>query len=215
MTKYYLHYVGKQLYSIESFMREASKLGVSRALPMSLIKSLSWGDQIMLAIYFEKKFDQSKIGCAKVFGYFTVESVRHAEWTKEMADELARSLNVVGEKFLDVFVERRCGCYTIGYSVFVTNSLKDIINKAQMIEERRGIRGKWFIEGRFAKTPEIVLEDVKFTRGLLKIDIDLDISSLGITGGAVVYSYNYVQRRYIKKAEKQMFLSRNLDNYIF
>lgn len=50
-TKYKLHFVGKNYYSQQSFISESKRFGVNRALPFAFLKSLSFGDQILLANY--------------------------------------------------------------------------------------------------------------------------------------------------------------------
>jgi len=66
-----LHYIGKRFYTIETFTKEALKHGVSRAMPVGIIKKLHWGDKIYVA--FEHK-DQNGKG-ALVFGYFYVQGL--------------------------------------------------------------------------------------------------------------------------------------------
>lgn len=49
--KYYLHYVGSQLYPQDVFIKEAKEIGVNRSLPLRLIKKLKWQDMILLGSF--------------------------------------------------------------------------------------------------------------------------------------------------------------------
>jgi len=197
---YYLHYVGKGLYSKTKFVHEARKYGVSRALPASQIKKLEWGEPILLAFY--EVIDD--VPTADVFGYFYFTRLRHAGLTAEASDELLSRLDVVRiDRSPPQLVVRGCGSYIQGGSAIVRDKPRDIIKKAEEIEEKYGIRIKWFVEGDFHSLPQILIRPVKFARGLLKVRLDVDIKELRDVRGTVVFSYDYRQNIYVRKGVRE------------
>ena len=197
--KLYLHYVGK-IYSVRKFIAEARRYGVSRCLPASIVKHLKWGQPILLAKY---RRTEDGTGEAVVFGYFTISRLRHANMTAEAERELRSRLRVRG--VIDSgpqLVCRGCGSYYVGGLVLVEDEVDEIVEKAEEVAENYGIRIKWFVEGEFRPLGPLILRPAKFSRGLVKVEIeDLNLE-IGKVERAVVFSYDYRQQKYVRRGQE-------------
>jgi len=160
-----LHYVGKGLYNIERFKREAHRYGVSRALPLSIVKKLEDHERIYLA--------QWNKGKALIFGYFTVDGLQYfgSEELKKKIREDER-LRVKSESYSGEVVIRGCGCYTISSVVHVDNSISEL---GQIIDDARkelGENVKVFVTGRFYEIEPFEIP-APFSRGIVKVPAEL------------------------------------------
>ena len=66
----WLHWIGNQYYTIESFIDEARVIGVSRRVPEKILQKMKWGDAIFLAS--KEKHLKSPV----IFGYFKLEGIQ-------------------------------------------------------------------------------------------------------------------------------------------
>lgn len=82
-SRTWLHWIGNQYYSIESFIEEARLIGVSRRVPAKALKKMKWGDTIFLAS------KEKGIKNPVVFGYFTLDKL---QGIKVKIDELPEHL---------------------------------------------------------------------------------------------------------------------------
>ena len=160
-----LHYVGKGLYDIERFKKEAHRYGVSRALPLSIVKKLKDHERIYLA--------QWNKGKALIFGYFTVDGLQYfgSEELKKKIREDER-LKVRSESYSGEVVIRGCGCYTISSVTYVDNSISEL---AQIIDDARkelGENVKVFVTGRFYEIEPFEIP-APFSRGIVKVPAEL------------------------------------------
>lgn len=69
-SRCWLHWIGNQYYSIESFIEEARLVGVSRRVPEKILRKMKWGDTIFLAS--KEKGLKSPV----VFGYFVLHKIQ-------------------------------------------------------------------------------------------------------------------------------------------
>ncbi|MBW2675667.1 MAG: hypothetical protein JRD89_20050 [Deltaproteobacteria bacterium] len=212
MGTFWLHYVGKRLYSIDHFEKEARRYGVQRAVPFYQIRKFRWGDRILLAHWLD--------GNAEVFGYFTVEAITH-NLPDEVTEELIDKLDVISiSKGTPKYERRFCGGYYIGGSVLIKNSVEDLHGKIKEICERSGIDPnsvKWFLRGKYTKlVNSVVLSPAKFTRSYMKVEIEgLDLDSADLSSGVLVWVYNYTQRKYFRKGEEKLLETTiPLDDYM-
>jgi len=108
--KVWLHYIGKGLYTPASFRREAERYGVNRAVPISMLKSIRYGDVVLVAIHRSQKKRSSKTGArkwAEVFGCFQVTGLAFSEQVASYLEEHGYGKREGGLKF----IRRRCGVY--------------------------------------------------------------------------------------------------------
>lgn len=142
-----LHYVGKGMYNITSFENEAKRLGVQRALSFSQLKTLKFGDVILLARFIPEKpvmeIDLKQIPPkltgkqlssippqAEVFGYFTVDGISH-NLPKEETQTLTNKLDIVEVDNTPFGVSRACGSYSVGSVAYIRDNLETLLQKIE------------------------------------------------------------------------------------
>lgn len=218
--KYLLNFIGERIYTVESFIAEAKKLGVNRGMPLKQIKTMKFGDKILLATFdqklgqteqqlsfegFEaeqKKFDgrkNKKDGTAKVFGYFTVSglNLRASDAFKE---ELTKQLDVVESKDNNALYQRGCGSYLLGTSYIITNTLEEVVSKIEKLMLERNESVKVFITGAFTEL-NAEISPINYSRSVIAVDIVEEIPFEEVIN-VIGYIYNYEKRLYIKKYDK-------------
>src|SRR2546427_60175 len=134
MTEAYLNYVGSGLYSVPVFEAEAKRAGVSRGIATRVLKTMSFGDKVLLAQWLPDYVAQERakfalrdedgnllgkqkyfrIGSAKVFGFFTVSGIHFTcsgpgQSAADAIDALVRSLHIVETFTANERVARMCG----------------------------------------------------------------------------------------------------------
>ena len=177
-----MNYVGSRVYSTSTFEREATVRGVSRGIAPRLLRSVQWGDPVLLAMWMPNREEQARfkvengrmarLGDAEVFGYFRVAGL-NMDAPEEAKVALAGMLRVVSVNMEPIHVERRCGSYTIQASYEVLDTIEEIADKAAEVEGLLGVRFKWFIGGRYAPIrPPVTLLDARFTRGLTAVEVE-------------------------------------------
>ena len=211
MPEFWIHYIGKHIYSIKRLEREAKRYGVQRAVPFHMIKKFRWGDRILLAHRLGKD--------AEVFGYFTVESITH-NLPDSVVDKLLRELNAVYISSEPVYERRFCGGYYIGGVALVDSSIEEFYEKVKEVCKEFGIdpnKVKWFLRGRYTRLKNtIILSPAKFTRSYMKVEIeDLSLEPENLEKGVLVWVYNYKRRKYFRKGEAKLLEeTKPLDDYI-
>ena len=210
MPEFWLHYIGKHIYPIDRFEREARRLGVQRAVPFYMIKRFRWGDRILLAQHVD--------GSAEVFGYFTVEAIVNSlpENAKKL---LAEKLKIISISSGPKYERRFCGGYTIGSTLVIADSIEQFFEKAKKACKEAGVdpnKVKWFLRGKYKRLRNsILLKPAKFTRSYIKVKIEgLHLDSEVLERGALIWIYNYRKRKYFKKGEEVILeTTKPLDEY--
>lgn len=211
MGEYWLHYVGRNLYTIDHFEKEAKHYSVQRAIPFHMIKNFHWGDIILLAHY--------SYGQAEVFGYFRVESVVN-NLPEEVQKDLLESLDVVSVSSSPRYERRLCGGYFVGGNAIINDSIQQMIEKIISTCQKHGIdpaKHKWFLRGPYVAINSFILDPAKFTRSYMRITIeDLDLHDLQVNklSGALVWIYDYKQNKYLRKSDLRAFGCPPLDDYL-
>ncbi|MEM4534981.1 MAG: hypothetical protein QW764_02935 [Desulfurococcaceae archaeon] len=219
MNEFWFHYVGRGLYSIDNFIKEAKRHGVQRAVPFHMIKKFKWGDRVLLAHWISGP-ERGK-GQAEIFGYFTVESVV-TNLPQDVEANLIGNLKVVEivETKKPIFEHRLCGTYFIGGVAYVDEPLDSLAKKAHSVCRSSGVdpnKYKWFLRGPFRAIPTLVLMDAKFVRGFVRVNIQgLDLEALKNPPPAhsLVWIYDYKQRTYLRKKDLRAFGCETLDCYM-
>lgn len=235
-TTYRMLYVGKGLYNVAQFETEAAKSGVARAVKADQLKRMSWSDPVLLAQWlpdtaaqratmtFQETFEPTVVGTtrglrfkrfgkAEVFGYFRVTGLNMAA-TPRMKSELLAKLDVVetvdhGPGGARV-VKRRCGSYGVQSTSYVRDTIAEILGKAAVIEEAHGLKFRWFACGGFEPLVEMSLDPARFSRGIIKIDMDIPSEQLfegSLPEGddarpKINYILDYERKTYQKKGEQ-------------
>lgn len=212
---YSLHYIGMGMYTTSSFIEEAKRLGVQRALSFSFLQNLKWGQPILLARYIPKPKPKlpkttktAQNGTAEVFGYMTLNGLTN-NLPPAVMNQLSRLLKLkeqttplLGNR---THISRACGSYDIGTTLLIQDTLKELLDKIKtLIDDPNDF--KWFITGEFHTLTSFILDPAKFARGLTEISIHkLDIKKQSITSANLVWLYNYRRREYMPKNLKNRF----------
>lgn len=209
MGEVWLHYVGSGLYSIDSFVREAKKYGVSRAIPLNMLGKLNWGERIFLAQLVKKEGGEEVKRLAKVFGFFTVEWINLSsseELRKAVYDDPRVSAKVVSTS--PFRVDRACGSYVVS-AIATTSANLETVSK--VIKEKVAEfweKVKVFVGGRLTLIEPIELE-APFTRSLIRVELDeskvkvVKEIPVNMKGKAVAHVVDYAQRRRMTREERR------------
>lgn len=93
-SRSWLHWIGNQYYSIESFIEEARFVGVSRRVPAKVLKKMKWGNTIFLAS--KEKGLKNPV----IFGYFRLEKLQGIKVNmNELPKHLRDKMKYEKEKF--------------------------------------------------------------------------------------------------------------------
>jgi len=221
MGEVWLHYVGSQLYSIESFVREARKYGVSRAIPLNMLGKLRWGEKIYLAQLVRKEVGGEERKLARIFGFFTVEWVNLScsdELRKAVYDDPRVSAKIISTGKLRV--ERACGSYVI--SAVATTSA-DLETVAKVIKEKVvefGEKVKVFVGGKLTLIYPQVEVEAPFTRSLVRVEFDegkvraVKEVPVKMKSKAVAHVVDYVQRRRLTREERRRRENKSLFEFL-
>lgn len=143
-----------------------------------------------------------KDGKAVIFGYFDIRGL-NINASNEFKTALTSQLNVIESRESNLSVKRQCGSYTIGTSHIITNSIEDIIQKAEYLSEAMNEKVKFFVSGQFYPL-ETTIEPINFTRTLIEVEITEELTAEDVTEKKVIGMIkDYNKRTYIKKYAKR------------
>ena len=209
-NKYKLMCVGSQLYSVNIFEKEAKMFGVQRAAPFFLLKTLKFGDQILLASYTRATKDPKKReGLGEIFAYFTLNGLSH-NLPPDLCHKLYEKLNIVSISLGGGRIGRVCGSYEIGSTAMITDTLEELIQKIKVLQEEGEIATpnhfKWFITGKYVPLTPFIIKPITFARGIKTIAIkNLNLRRQRVTQASLVWLYNYRRRTYMPTLMKERF----------
>lgn len=198
----WLHFIGANTYGKDRFIKEAQRIGVSRAIPLNMLSKMKWGDRIYTAEFNPIKMENiKKVGYADVFGYFTVYGFNHTLPHSIFEAILANTHTECGTAE-PVTVIRACGSYAIAGSCFTKDALEDICGLIkQFISEDKTIQEmpKFFVTGRFTVLNRSIYTLTQFFRGFMKVPLDiLETADTESTDVAVMNSLLDYQRKNIR-----------------
>jgi len=194
--KYLLHFVGKSTYNEKLFIKEAKRLGVSRALPFPIAKKL-YGKLMLLA--FKTNEGAKVIGYTIVSGYTLPSSI--------LTEALAKAgINPYEYKVANgsCVIIRGCGSYVVTTRVYVDgeNIQKVLEALAEMWKEKKF---KVFVNGAFYPIKSFIVKDAKFTRSVTSIELSEELATELKLPSAVIQGvdeYERVLRRNWKEKDK-------------
>lgn len=205
----YLHYIGRRYYTMETFIEEAKKFGVSRAVPLHQLKKLHWGDKIYTAFY--QKDDKGPY--ALVFGYFPVLglNITNSEVKERMKqDKRYREVRHEVVSGGGARVTRGCGSYSIGSVSYVDNDVSELAEIIEDASKELGVKTKVMAASPYFYTVgPFKVRGVPFSRGLLRVKLPKDAPLLGAEPVKkeplqVAYLRNYRLGRPSKKRKKKV-----------
>lgn len=215
-----INFPGKSTYPSGKFIKEAKTFGVSRGMPYRIARTLNFGDIIHLASWDYSKTVPDlerrgikRIGTGKIFGYFIITGLNT---DNDVVSKIKDKLDVVSEYDMNgAKVIRGCGSYDLGVCCVVTNTLQECCD---LIHEEDP-KTKIFLSGRFVEiNPSIIIEDIKFSRTLLKVEMSKNIPPISnITNdgeeNTISGISDYERKQYYSKAEKEAEKTRTLDEF--
>ena len=212
MPKYWLHYVGRSLYHRDNIYKyEFRHHGVQRAIPFNVLKSLHFGDPILLAWYNRES------ETATIFGYFIIDGMVN-NLPPKIREQLLETLDITDIDSTPRKIERACGSYTIGVIITINETIQSLVEKIQQVCEKNGIdpsKYKWFIHGPFHPLPEpIHLYPINFTRGYMRVDIEDFSLTPTETPHHIYWIYDYKQRSYLPHKARIRLTTRKLDEIL-
>jgi hypothetical protein len=168
----WLHYIGKENYKVKEFIKEATELGVNRAVPNFMLKNIRMGDNIFLATHHKNM--KTKMEKATVFGAFIVQGITIDE---EVCAQLIEIGVIIKTAIAQKRIMRKCGTYVIN-AVYTLNieegfTIDDLWD--WLAKEGKGM----FLTGTFYPVKETFdVHAVSFTRGYIKADELIEITKL-------------------------------------
>ncbi len=172
MTSYF-HYVGGK-YTPEKFIAEAREQGISRRAPASQVKSMSFGDRVILLDW--------RGGRPAAFAEFVISRVFFdPEISKAVGEGLLEDGRCEFQDFTadgggGVEVDRACGSYTIGGAFMCKDdvTLGEVFERAEEADKARGGDGNlWCMVGGYLTqtypVPMTVLPAPAFTRSFMQV----------------------------------------------
>lgn len=155
----WLRFIGRGTYgTINRFANEVQRHGVQRRVSIAQMKSLSWGDRVVLAM-------QQEDGRPLAFGFFFISTVScHAKVagiiTKEFPLTRIEQASSGGQQ-----IERASDSYELGPS-FTMVDAPSLVQLARRLTNA----DKPFIGGSLVKTKPVILLDHKIGVGFLSFD---------------------------------------------
>jgi len=224
----WLHFIGGQYYTLDSFVKEAEAEGVTRRVSPQVAEKMSYGDRVLLAM---------KRGKTPVaFGWFNIErltglgdAAMDAIWAEQYSDKewSVEDLGGGGKA-----VTRGCGSYVTGPSLLIDRDLPEIMSALADMTAKE--IGSLMVGGEFHDHPLVRLKDIPFRQGFRLFDYesfvaqaleeqmrltdndishlpalygqfygdDLDTEASGTDGGEVQEIYGYQKLEEIQRAAR-------------
>ncbi|MEW6482874.1 MAG: hypothetical protein AB1397_07790 [bacterium] len=158
----WLHFIGKKYYTINAFVKEAEKIGISRRIDIKRLKNMNWGDTIYL-------FQGDSKGSV-LFGFFKLNNIYGipSEAVRNLVEKGKISLSSssdIGKK-----IERGCGEYIITASYVCNSSLtiKEILEEI----EKLGLKKLNLLIGGSFFPHERIKSKIPFQQGFRKFDYE-------------------------------------------
>jgi len=149
----WIHFIGKEHYSLSKFIKEARKIGVSRRIAPQTLKLMHWGDIILLA----RSLKQS----CKIFGWFKISRL-YAIGLKEL---FAGWQSIIWTP-MHVEEYRQCGHYTISSCGYISDVDLEEVAKRISKEQRPMIGGELVLLNQ-----PIKIKGLTFQRGFRPFDL--------------------------------------------
>jgi hypothetical protein len=123
--------------------------------------------------------------------------------SSEFKTTLTSQLNVIESKDCGQSVQRQCGSYVISSSHTVTDTIEDIIKKAEALSKDKQEKVKFFVTGKFYPLTAKI-DNATFTRTIIPVEITEELKAGDIINETVIGMIeNYNKRAYIKRYDKR------------
>lgn len=161
----FLHFIGANHYTIDSFCREALRHGITRRISLAQLKQLQFDDRVVLAM---------RDGASSlIFGEFVIDRI--SGLTPEGSAAVKSISDVRLEDPGGRQVQRGCGWYVTG-PTFLIDTDTDLQAIARALEQCAN-PGKVMVGGELIRLPTVGarpvrMRDLAFTRGFRPFDYD-------------------------------------------
>jgi hypothetical protein len=112
----WLHWIGAAYYTIDSFIDEASRMGVSRRVPQRDLKKMEWGDKVYCVT--RQKGKKNPV----IFAYFIVETIYGIQ-TKDLPPDIGSKIHYIDDPRTLQVEKRGCGYLKPG-GLYATTTAK-------------------------------------------------------------------------------------------
>lgn len=163
MATSWLHWIGQQYYTAETFIDEAQRIGITRRVSLQVLKGMSWGDIVSCV----QKPKNIKGGA--VFLEFPITSLSGLtggaiDWIRESGTKIIK-VSDGGD-----FVDRGCGEYETGAAYSVRLSLPELARMLEFMKQKGEDIGKLMVgcsadRVRVVSEPRPVLNALPFRQG--------------------------------------------------
>jgi len=184
MVKAYVTIVTSDTYSLQSFIDEASRIGIARAIPASILKGMDWGELIAPADFkgTRRLVDEfghvsSPTGILSIFGFFRLTNINVSADTSEIEERLGSKLADKVE--VNTKVTRACGSY------YIANTYKVLCSVKELVDALGGDK-KYFVGGRLILLKEPIEIESTYFRGYKLIDLPISEDELAAVEKATV-----------------------------
>lgn len=163
--KTWIHFIGKQYYTINQFIREAERIGVMRAVSPTVLKQMDFGDRVMLV--------QKDGASSKIFGYFIFTQITglKLEVITALGDGVIQRMPAM----TPMPIQRGCGQYTVTaqYQIMDSSKLMYVIRNLNNDDfDRIMVGGKFYPLSEIGISTDYVLCNIPFRQGFRRFDFD-------------------------------------------
>jgi len=158
-TQTWIHFIGKSYYTINAFIKEAERIGISRAIAPAVLRKMNIGDIVMLA--------QRDGASTKVFGYFITKNITG------LTPDTIRSMKEYSivkriSTLVPMKIQRGCGEYEITASYEITDTTLAMEFIHTLSDDKIGrvmIGGEFYNLSGLGIPSDYVLTNIPFRKG--------------------------------------------------
>jgi hypothetical protein len=189
-TKCWIHFIGKSYYTINTFISEAKRIGISRAVAPTVLRKMNIGDIVLLT--------QKDGVSTKIFGYFMINNITGLSSTlikKLESNHIIESTS----SLTPMSIKRGCGSYNIvaTYTIDRPEKLMEVIQHSTDEEI-----GRVMIGGEFRYlyvTPNVGMTLNKLEK---KNQIDYVLTKIPFRKGFRLFNFSEFRRAFNQVFQK-------------
>ncbi len=167
----WLHFIGNQYYSSDSFNKELHRLGFNRKVPLSVLRQMEINDIILFVQHRQTK---KQLGSARLIAAGRITGVSTDCPIDEMLEQGLIEADFPG---LPTVIERRCGRLVIAGSYELKTSLYEISNYIQNKQQEMDRKFNTFVKGvpialsTIGLDEGIIFTTIPFRQGFRPVDL--------------------------------------------
>jgi len=157
---HWLHFVGQKYYTRAQFVKEAKTYGITRRVSLQVLRSMDWGDTVLLAIVEGKS--------PVLFGQFSISVLSGLSDVASKALEAFFGLEKIDDG--GRVIARGCGSYVTGPSYRIDASLPEIAEFLLAMQRGGHDIGRPMVGGNFEHHQLVRLKKIPFRQGFRAFD---------------------------------------------